>query len=143
YKLDMLAVFGSCFIRGIRFLGREGRIMTQPLEGKLIALAEGRQMQDLVRLLEAEGARPLCCPMLTILDAPDTAAVDAWLHDLISGRFERVILMTGEAVRRLHARAEQTGLAGAFPAALGKAWTLTRGPKPGQALKELGLTPSR
>lgn len=116
--------------------------MPRPLEGRTVALAEGRQLEDLARLLEAEGAVPLRCPMLSILDAPDAAPVLDWINDLIAGRFHLVILMTGEAVRRLLGFAERAGLRDAFVAALGRTRTLTRGPKPGRALKEVGLTPS-
>jgi uroporphyrinogen-III synthase len=117
--------------------------MSRPLEGKVIALAEGRQLEDLVRLLEAEGAVPLRCPMLGILDAPDAEPVVAWLRDLIGGRIDLLVLMTGEAVRRLRGFAERAGLRDEYVAALGRTPTLTRGPKPGRALKELGLAPTR
>jgi uroporphyrinogen-III synthase len=117
--------------------------MSRPLDGKVVALAEGRQLEDLVRLLEAEGAVPLRCPMLGILDAPDAEPVVAWLRDLIAGRFDMLVLMTGEAVRRLCGFAERAGLKNDYVAALGRTPTLTRGPKPGRALKELGLTPTR
>ena len=33
-------------------------------------------------MLESEGAAALRCPMLSILDAPDSAPVEAWLRDL-------------------------------------------------------------
>ena len=116
--------------------------MTRPLEGKVVALAEGRQLEDLARLLETEGAVPLRCPLLSILDAPDSGPVLDWLHELIAGRFDLVVLMTGEAVRRLHGFAERAGLGADFVAALGRTKTLTRGPKPAKALKERGLVPS-
>ncbi len=117
--------------------------MTRPLEGKVVALAESRQLEDLVRLLQAEGAVPLRCPMLSILDAPDSEPVVAWMRDLIAGLFDLVVLMTGEAVRRMLGFAERAGLRDDYVAALGRTKTLTRGPKPGQALKELGLTATR
>src|SRR5207244_2379883 len=84
--------------------------MTRPLDGKVVALAEGRQLEDLARLLQAEGAVPLRCPMLSILDAPEAEPVVAWLRELIAGRFDLVVLMTGEAVRRLAGFAERAGL---------------------------------
>jgi uroporphyrinogen-III synthase len=115
--------------------------MTLPLQGRTVALAEGRQLEELAAMLEAEGATVLRCPLVSILDAPDPAPVVAWLRELVSGRFAYVILMTGEGVRRLLAVAERVGLREAVIAALSRSRTVTRGPKPGRALKEVGLAP--
>jgi uroporphyrinogen-III synthase len=115
--------------------------MSRPLEGRRIALAEGRQLEELVRLLEGEGAVAVRCPMLSILDAPQSAPVVDWLTALPS--FELAILMTGEAVRRLLGFADRAGQRDAYLDALRRVPTLTRGPKPVKALKELGLTPTR
>jgi uroporphyrinogen-III synthase len=117
--------------------------MPRPLEGRTAALAEGRQLEELAALLEAEGAAVLRCPMVSILDAPDAAPVEAWIRELIAGRFSLVVLMTGEALRRLLAFAERAGLGYDFVAALGRTRTLTRGPKPVRALKEIGLAPAK
>jgi len=116
--------------------------MALPLEGLTVALAEGRQLEELVQMLEKEGARAVRCPMVSILDAPDPVPVLAWLEELVADRFALVILMTGEAVRRLLHVAEGKGLRAAAVAALARTRTLTRGPKPARALKEIGLTPS-
>jgi uroporphyrinogen-III synthase len=107
-----------------------------------IALAEGRQLEDLAAMLAKEGALPLRCPMLAILDAPDDVPVVAWLNKLIAGAFDWVILFTGEGVRRLLACAERHGRRDALVAALARVKTITRGPKPVRALKEVGLTPT-
>lgn len=115
-------------------------VMSMPLRGKTIALAEGRQLEELVGLLQDEGAAVLRCPMLSILDAPDSAAVGAWLDELIGGKFGLVILMTGEAVRRLAGFAEATGRHADYVAALDRTPLLTRGPKPVKALRDLGVT---
>jgi uroporphyrinogen-III synthase len=117
--------------------------MPGPLFGKSVALAEGRQLEELVRLLEDEGATALRYPLLSILDAPDSAPVLEWMRELIAGRFAIVVLMTGEAVRRMLALAERSGIRDDFVAALGRSSTLTRGPKPALALKEIGLAPSK
>jgi uroporphyrinogen-III synthase len=114
----------------------------RPLEGQTIALAEGRQLEDLVRLLEAEGAVPLRCPLLSILDAPDPAPVLTWLDAAAAGRFDLLVLMTGEALRRLLGFAERAGRREAFVQALGRLPVITRGPKPVRALKEVGLAPA-
>ncbi|MGE3805849.1 MAG: uroporphyrinogen-III synthase [Gemmataceae bacterium] len=114
-----------------------------PLEGKTIALAEGRQLEELAAMLENEGATPLRYPMLSILDAPAAGPIDAWLDELCRDRFALVILMTGEALRRLLGFADRAGKRDAVIAALGRTRTLTRGPKPVKALREINLSPSR
>jgi uroporphyrinogen-III synthase len=116
--------------------------MALPLSGRTIALAEGRQLEDLAKLLEKEGATILRCPMLSILDVTDAKPVNAWLRDLAAGKFDIVVLLTGEGLRRLIAFAERAGNKDAVIAALGKVTLVTRGPKPGQALKEISLKPS-
>jgi uroporphyrinogen-III synthase len=116
--------------------------MTAALHGRTVALAEHRQLEELAQMLEKEGAAVLRCPMLTILDAPDPAPVRAWLEELIAGRFAYVILFTGEGLRRLLAQADRDGTRAAAVAALARTRTLTRGPKPARALKEVGLAPT-
>ena len=117
--------------------------MTSPLVGRTVALAEGRQLEELARLLEDEGATALRYPLLNILDAPDATPVLEWMRDLIAGRFGFVVLITGEAVRRMLALAERENFRAEFVAALGRTPTLTRGPKPALALKEIGLAPTK
>src|SRR5436305_1126652 len=117
--------------------------MTRPLEGRTVALAEGRQLEELAQMLEREGARCLRCPMVSILDAPDPVPVVAWLRELVADRFGYVVLLTGEGLRRLLGFAERAGLRDQAVAALGRTRTVTRGPKPVRALKEIGLAPTR
>lgn len=111
------------------------------LANRTIALAEGRQLEELAGMLEKEGATPLRCPLLSILDAPDEAPILGWLDRLQNGEFAWVILLTGEGVRRLLSCAERHGRRENFVAALGKTQTITRGPKPARALREIGLAP--
>jgi uroporphyrinogen-III synthase len=110
------------------------------LANRTIALAEGRQLEELVQMLEKEGATALRCPMLAILDAPDDDKLLRWLDQLEAGAFAWVILLTGEGLRRLLACADRHQRRDAVIAALAKTRTIIRGPKPGRALKELGLT---
>jgi uroporphyrinogen-III synthase len=113
------------------------------LQGRTIALAEGRQLEDLAQMLEKEGAIALRCPMLSILDHPDKAPIISWLRDLVAGNFTHVILLTGEGLRRLIGFAEREPLdRQGVVAALGRTEIITRGPKPVRALKELNLTPT-
>jgi uroporphyrinogen-III synthase len=117
--------------------------MSRSLEGRTIALAEGRQLEELAQMLEKEGALPLRCPMLSIIDNPDASQVVTWLGELVADRFGYVVLMTGEALRRLLGFADREGIRDQVVAALGRTRTLTRGPKPVRALKEVGLTPTQ
>ncbi|MBM4069238.1 MAG: uroporphyrinogen-III synthase [Planctomycetes bacterium] len=112
------------------------------LQGRTIALAEGRQLEELAALLEKEGASIWRCPLVSILDAPDPAPVIAWLRELIAERFDYLVFFTGEGVRRLLGLAERAGLRDDMVAALGKTRLVTRGPKPVQALRDIGLSPS-
>jgi uroporphyrinogen-III synthase len=120
-----------------------GFTMAPSLLGRTIALAESRQLEELAQMLENEGATALRYPMLSILDAPDPASVLPWLHELCANRYAYVVLMTGEALRRLLHFADRDGIREACIAALARTRIITRGPKPGQALKEIGLAPTR
>jgi uroporphyrinogen-III synthase len=109
------------------------------LAGRTVALPESRELDQLSRLLEEQGATAMRCPLVSILDAPDPAPVDAWLQRLASGAFDDVILLTGEGLRRLLARADKTATRDAVIAALARVRRITRGPKPARALHEIGL----
>src|SRR5690606_10368183 len=104
--------------------------MASPLEGRRVVLTETRQLDELAALLEKEGAVPLRYPLVAIHDNPDAGPVRDWLSELIAGRFDYVVFMTGEGVRRLAAFAAREGWREAYVAALARATTVTRGPKP-------------
>jgi uroporphyrinogen-III synthase len=113
-----------------------------PLAGRTIALPEARELDRLAQLLEDEGARALRCPLVAILDAPDERPVLEWLRALAAGAFDDLIFLTGEGLRRLVALADRHDLRAPVVEALGRARTITRGPKPARALHELGLGPT-
>lgn len=115
--------------------------MPRSFAGCRVALAEGRQLEELAGLLEKEGAVPVRCPLLDILDAPDPEPVVAWIDDLIAGKFGLVVLLTGEGVRRLLGFAARAGKRDAFTEALAGPRLVCRGPKPVRELKGLGVTP--
>jgi uroporphyrinogen-III synthase len=109
------------------------------LRGRTIALPETRELDRLAGILEEEGATTWRCPLVAILDAPEPAPVDRWLDELATGGFDDVILLTGEGLRRLLARARVTGREPAVIEALGRVRKITRGPKPARALHEVQL----
>jgi uroporphyrinogen-III synthase len=79
--------------------------------------------------------------MFTIHDAPDPAPVEAWIVRAIEKPLDDMVLLTGEGLRRLMKVVRLIGVEEAFVAALGKARKFARGPKPGKALREIGLEP--
>ena len=107
-----------------------------PLAGRRIALPETRELDRLARMLEAEGADTLRCPMVAIKDAPDPLPVQQWLGHF---PFDDLILYTGEGLRRLHGFACRFEIEPGFLEGLRAARKITRGPKPERALRELGL----
>jgi uroporphyrinogen-III synthase len=117
--------------------------MSGALEGLKILVPESRERALLTRMLEAEGATVICCPLVRILEVVDFSPVDAWLGRLVAGAFEELVLFTGEGVHHLAQRAEALGLRADFVAALARTPTLVRGPKPARALRELGLRITR
>jgi uroporphyrinogen-III synthase len=109
------------------------------LAGKRIALPETRELDRLAGIFEEEGATTVRCPLVAILDAPDPSPVDEFLHKLAHGDFDDLIVLTGEGLNRLLARAGRIGLEAEVRAALARVRKVTRGPKPARALHEIGL----
>jgi len=68
------------------------------LSGRVIALPETRELDRLARMLEAEGAETLRCPLVAIRDTPDSLPVQEWLRRF---PFDDLIFYTGEGLRRL------------------------------------------
>ena len=115
--------------------------MADRLNGYRILILETREEAQFSRLLTEQGADVLQCPMFTIHDAPDPAPIEAWIKRFIEKPFDDLVLMTGEGLRRLMKVVHRADLEVEFIAALGKARKFARGPKPGRALREIGLEP--
>jgi len=115
--------------------------MADRLNGYRILILETREEAQFSKLLAEQGADVLQCPMFTINDPPDAAPVEAWIRGAIAQPFDDLVLMTGEGLRRLVKAARRIPLDQDFVAALGKSRKFTRGPKPGRALREIGLEP--
>ena len=115
--------------------------MADRLNGYRILILETREEAQFSRLLVEQGAEVLQCPMFTIHDAPDPAPIEAWIRRFIDRPCDDLVLMTGEGLRRLMKVARRIGVDRDFIAALGNARKFARGPKPGRALREIGLEP--
>lgn len=113
--------------------------MAGRLDGYRILILETREEAQFSRLLAEQGASMLQCPMFEIRDTPDAAPVTAWIDRLIADPFDDLVLLTGEGLRRLTKLARAQGRERPFTEAVGRTRTFIRGPKPGRALREIGL----
>jgi len=115
--------------------------MNEALAGRVIAVAETRELDLFAALLERRGARVLRYPLVQIIDAPDPRPILEWLRDFARGGYDDMIFLTGEGLRRLLQCIERhdESLRAPFLAALADVRKITRGPKPARALRELGL----
>jgi len=115
--------------------------MADRLNGYRILILETREEAQFSRLLAEQGADVLQCPMFTIHDAPDSKPIEAWIRRAIEQPCDDLVLMTGEGLRRLIKVARRMDADQDFIAALGRMRKFARGPKPGRALREIGLEP--
>ena len=117
--------------------------MADRLNGYRILILETREEAQFSRLLKEQGADVVQCPMFEIHDVPDPAPVEAWMRRFIDKPCDDLVLMTGEGLRRLMKLARHIGIDADFIAALDKSRKFARGPKPGKALREIGLEPQQ
>ncbi|MCP1831744.1 uroporphyrinogen-III synthase [Bradyrhizobium sp. USDA 4532] len=115
--------------------------MAERLNGYRILILETREEAQFSRLLAEQGADVLQCPMFTIHDAPDPAPIVAWIRRAIEQPLDDLVLMTGEGLRRLMKVVRRISVEREFGDSLAKARKFARGPKPGRALREIGLEP--
>src|SRR6202045_1264706 len=115
--------------------------MADRLNGYRILILETREEAQFSRLLAEQGADVLQCPMFTIHDAPNSAPFGAGIRRFVERPCDDLVLLTGEGLRRLMKVARRLDLDQKFIAALGEARKFARGPKPGRALREIGLEP--
>jgi uroporphyrinogen-III synthase len=110
------------------------------LDGLTILVPESRELDLFAGMLEDQGAKALRCPLVRIAELDDSTEAAEWITEMIRAPFDYTVLLTGEGLRKL------LDIAGehrdALIAAFGKTRTMTRGPKPARALREIGLLPS-
>ena len=113
------------------------------LAGRTVAVPEARELDVFAAMLERRGAKVLRCPLVAILDAPDSQPVLQWIGAFNASGCDDLILLTGEGLRRLLACIDRhdASLRGPFIRELALVRKITRGPKPARALRELGLKP--
>lgn len=110
--------------------------------GLRVASFETRRAAEMKRMLEQFDAKVFMCPSVKEVPLESNLHLVQYANDLIAGKFDIVILLTGVGLQQLVKAIEGQVDHNQFVAALGKATTICRGPKPVKAMKDLGLTPS-
>ncbi len=107
------------------------------LNGLTILVPESRELDLFAGMLEAQGALARRCPLVQIVALDDPLPALCWIDRMIAATPDDTVLLTGDGLRKL---VEMSGdRRGAFLAALSRTRIITRGPKPGRALREVGL----
>lgn len=114
--------------------------MQGPLDGVTVLVPESRELDLFAGMLEAQGAKAMRCPLVTIKELEDTSAARAWIGRVTEGGFDDLILQTGEGLRRLIGMADDAR--DHFIGAIGRLRIIVRGPKPIRALRDIGMRPT-
>jgi uroporphyrinogen decarboxylase len=115
---------------------------TPNFAGLRVAGFESRRAVELAALVTRLGGIPSISPsMREVAASRNPEAVD-FANRLMTGQIDVVICMTGVGVRLLMTQLDRQVDRKRFLEALSDVVTITRGPKPTAALKELGITPT-
>ncbi len=110
------------------------------LQGKRIALVEGRMSGAMSDLVRRHGGEPYAVPALREAPRSCSDEVAAFLDTLSAGEFDVVVCMTGVGVNALCDEAEQLQRLPECVAGLQRVTLACRGPKPVAALKRRGIS---
>jgi uroporphyrinogen-III synthase len=108
----------------------------------VVALLESRMQSELARLVERHGGAPLSVPAVAEAGQTPADSIHPLLTDMIAGRYEVVLFMTGVAVSFLFELAERVGRRSELVTSLRRMTTVCRGPKPTAALRGFGVPPT-
>ncbi len=110
------------------------------MQGKRIALVEGRMSGALADLVRRHGGEPYAVPALREAALSCGPEVATFLDRLSAGRFDAVVCMTGVGVNALFDEAERLQRLPECVEGLQGVTLACRGPKPVAALKRRGLS---
>jgi uroporphyrinogen-III synthase len=114
----------------------------QGLHGLTVAAFESRMADEMRRLIERYGGRPLVAPSMREIPLQDNREALEFGERLLIGDYDMVILLTGIGVRTLLDVLKTRQPLETLTNALARVKLVTRGPKSLAVLKELGLAAS-
>ncbi|MGH7850347.1 MAG: uroporphyrinogen decarboxylase [Thermodesulfobacteriota bacterium] len=109
--------------------------------GLRVTAFESRRAKEIEKLILYHGGVPRVAPSMREVPLPESGDAVKFAGNLIHGKFDIVILMTGVGTRSLAEAVSKKYPLDEFTKALAKTKVVARGPKPVAALRELGLTP--
>ncbi|MFS0636597.1 uroporphyrinogen-III synthase [Mesobacillus foraminis] len=111
------------------------------LEGKVIALAGSRKLEEISKIITNMGGVPVVRPAQGTVFLDDSSIEDD-IRELVAGKYDWFIFTTGIGLETLYKTAEKLGQAQGFVQAIQQARVAARGYKTVNGLKRLGITPA-
>jgi uroporphyrinogen decarboxylase len=111
-------------------------------DGLRVVAFESRMATETAALIQRFGGNPLAAPAMREVPLEDNGAAFDFATRLLDSRVDIAIFLTGVGVRELFRVMETRHARETLVAALGRALTVARGPKPVAALRELQIEPS-
>ena len=115
------------------------RAAKRGLEGLRLLALESRRSSEMAKLIENYGGVPVTAPSMREVPIHENAAAFEFARDLLAGRFQIVIFLTGVGTRILFSAMETQHAREPLVDALSHTTVVVRGPKPAAALRELGV----
>jgi len=109
---------------------------TTNFQGRTVLTLESRRGQEMSRLIEAYGGKPLHAPAMREVPLSSNPEALKFGDALLEGKFDVVVFLTGVGARVLSKVLEAVHPAENFFEALRKVSVIARGPKPVAALRE-------
>ncbi|WP_263378950.1 uroporphyrinogen-III synthase [Granulicella paludicola] len=109
--------------------------------GLRVLSLESRRAKEIEKLIRTYGGEPFVVPAMREVSLDSNAPVLEFASQLIAGKIDVVIFLTGVGVRGLVDIVTAAGNRDAFLKALGSVRIISRGPKPEAALREIGIKP--
>jgi len=116
-------------------------VATPSFGGQRVLILESRRAKELAALVTTYGGQPVSAPALREIPLEQSAEARTAAADVVAGRFDVVVLLTGVGTRAWLDVAAHDGVRDAFVAALSRLRVAVRGPKPHAVLRELQIQP--
>jgi len=113
---------------------------TRGFQGLRVVAFESRNSEQIARLIEQNGGRPLVAPSMREVPLGENREVLAFGQKLMAGQVDIVLFLTGIGTATLFQILETTHSPSSLREAFLKIRLLARGPKPLEALRQRGLS---